>query len=123
MSYGIEDLALVFEKTDGCCRYCEKQLAWGNYGQPGRRGAWVIDHSVPLARGGTDYLRNLWPACGECNLDKGTLTGSEYMRQIESPAAEPRSQNFGDLIAGLVLGGLALALFKALFSPPRNQPR
>lgn len=123
MSYDIEDLTLVFEKTDGNCRYCEKQLAWGNYGQGARRGAWVVDHSVPLSRGGTDYFRNLWPACIECNLDKGTLTGSEYMRQIEGPASRLRSPDFGDLIAGIVLGGLALAFLKALFSPPQNQPR
>jgi len=121
MSRDVEDLTLVFEKTDGYCRYCGKQLAWGNYGQPGRRGAWVIDHSVPLSRGGTDQLRNLWPTCIKCNLEKGALTGPEYMRQVEGSVSRPGSPEFGGLIAGIVLGVLVLVLLKALSSPPQNQ--
>ncbi len=85
MSWTSETINNVFDKTDGYCRYCGKRIYWKNYGRPGERGAWEIDHSVPMAIGGTDNLRNLWPACIECNRDKGTTTGPQYLRLFEQP--------------------------------------
>ncbi len=116
MSAGLsdEDLSDIFDKTDGCCRYCGKQLAWGNYGRVGARGAWEVDHSVPRSRGGTDYFRNLWPACVACNTEKGTLTGSEYMRTYADSGSYRAGPGLGELVGGIVAAGLALALLGAL---------
>lgn len=36
-----------------------------------------VDHIVPLARGGTDDIRNLRTACADCNGGKGTLGGKD----------------------------------------------
>jgi len=47
-----------------------KKLALTNYGMPREKGAWEIDHSNPVSRGGTNYLRNLVPACISCNRSK-----------------------------------------------------
>ncbi|MGD0496198.1 MAG: HNH endonuclease signature motif containing protein [Candidatus Bathyarchaeia archaeon] len=47
-------------------------------GRLGKRGAWEVDHSRPLSRGGTDYLRNLVPSCVECNRSKGDLGTREF---------------------------------------------
>jgi 5-methylcytosine-specific restriction endonuclease McrA len=41
-------------------------------------GAWEVDHIRPRSRGGTDYLRNLVPACIECNRSKGDLNSREF---------------------------------------------
>lgn len=91
MSFDDETLEAVFSKTSGTCRYCGKKLSFSNYGANGRRGAWVVDHANPVSRGGTDYLRNLWPACIECNLDKGDRTAQSYLR-----STEPRHTATGD---------------------------
>jgi 5-methylcytosine-specific restriction endonuclease McrA len=56
----------IFERTDGRCHLCSKPLALSNYGRLGRRGSWEVDHSKPRARGGTDRLSNLLPACPAC---------------------------------------------------------
>jgi len=80
MGYTDEELSYVFDKNDGYCWHCGKKLAWKNYGRPRERGAWEVDHSLPLSRGGTDYLRNLVPACIECNRIKGNLTSQELER-------------------------------------------
>ena len=32
---------------------------------------WTVDHRIPIARGGTDFLANLFPCCGTCNSSKG----------------------------------------------------
>ncbi len=120
--YDSELLGEIFDKTDGQCRYCGKQLSWGNYGRVGERGAWEVDHSVPLSRGGTNYYRNLWPACVGCNTEKATLTGSEYMRSTGTTGTGKSGPDLGDVIAGIVVGGLALAALGALLKRDGSTP-
>lgn len=45
----------------GLCFYCKKPIV----------GAWVTDHVIPLARGGTSSYTNLVVCCWGCNKDKG----------------------------------------------------
>ena len=71
----------VYDKTGGCCRYCGKQLAIKNYGARGEHGAWVIDHSIPKSKGGTDHMNNLFPACCDCNEEKGDQTGDSFLKK------------------------------------------
>lgn len=54
-----EWLALC-EKYGNCCLCCGEQKPL------------TEDHVIPLARGGTDYITNIQPLCGECNSRKGT---------------------------------------------------
>lgn len=121
--FNLEDLVDIFDKTEGNCRYCGKQLSWSNYGRVGERGAWEVDHSVPLSRGGTDYYRNLWPACVSCNTEKGTLTGHEYMRSAKSTEASRSGPDLGEIIGGIVVAGLALAFLDALIRREGSTPR
>ncbi len=116
-----EELAVVFEKTEGACRYCGKRLSWSNYGRVGARGAWEVDHSVPVSRGGTNYYRNLWPACVACNTDKGTLTGSEHMRDEVVASPNHHGVGLGEILGGLVIAGLGLLVLNALSQKP-NRP-
>lgn len=37
-----------------------------------------VDHIVPVALGGTDDRRNLAPACGRCNVEKGNRTPEQW---------------------------------------------
>src|SRR6059036_3757981 len=111
MQWDDETLDWVYGKTDGYCRYCEKKLSRLNYASPGERGAWEVDHSVPLSLGGTDYFSNLWPACIDCNRDKGTLTGSQYLRQLDGPR---RSGSGDGIVANLAGAFLLYLLYKAL---------
>ena len=60
----------IYDKNSGYCVHCGKKLAFTNYGKPGRKGAWEVDHSNPLSKGGTNYLRNLVPSCIPCNRKK-----------------------------------------------------
>lgn len=52
--------------ASGVCSYC---------GNP----AEVVDHIVPVARGGTRFRRNLAAACWLCNSEKSDMTLGEWM--------------------------------------------
>ena len=115
--YDDERLSLVFDKTDGDCAYCGKQLAWSNYGLTGARGAWEVDHRKPLSRGGTDHMNNLSAACVYCNREKGNLTARQFDSLFEPSPRGPSQPNLWD---GLVAVGV-LALFASLLSQKPNQ--
>jgi len=74
MNLSTEQLKKIFQKYKGRCAYDGKKLSWNNYGKIGSWGAWEVDHSKPKSKGGTDYLRNLAPACIECNRNKSNKT-------------------------------------------------
>jgi hypothetical protein len=60
--------ARVFEHTDPHCLYCR------THGVP-----LVLDHALPVSRGGSNHPANLLPACERCNTSKGAKTFAEYM--------------------------------------------
>jgi 5-methylcytosine-specific restriction endonuclease McrA len=45
------------------------------------------DHRLPLARGGTNFITNILPACSRCNRRKRLLTEGEFRARL---AAEKR---------------------------------
>jgi len=48
------------------CAYC------------GRENAVVVDHVIPVSRGGTNDRTNLAPACWPCNSEKSDATPEEW---------------------------------------------
>lgn len=59
-----------FDSIGNVCFYC------------GQDGKLSIDHVLPLARGGTNDIENILPACKSCNSRKHTRTGQEFMFSI-----------------------------------------
>jgi hypothetical protein len=41
-----------------------------------------LDHYIPLARGGTNFIGNIVPACRGCNRRKSTRTGEEFLASL-----------------------------------------
>lgn len=74
----LEWLALVIAWC--CCAYC------------GAEGKMTRDHATPLARGGSNDIGNILPACKRCNSKKGTLTADEYRARLreEGPSMDER---------------------------------
>lgn len=110
MPYTDEELNYIYDKTGGYCYYCGKKLAFTNYGKPKRRGAWEVDHSNPISRGGTDYYRNLFPSCIPCNRSKRDRTRQQFRKKFKK-----RKKSFleGLFILGALLIGLgALVAYK-----------
>ena len=100
MRFTDEVINYVYDKNDGYCSYCEKKLAFVNYGKPRKQGAWHIEHSNPRIRGGSDYLRNLVPACINCNMDKFTLKGGYYKKKFKPKTLGGKVVDFFGLSPG-----------------------
>ena len=120
MGYTLEQKKTIFKKTDGRCHICHKKLTFKNYGIPDTRGCWEIDHSKPKSKAGTNYMRNLLPACIICNnLKNNSSTRSArakhgFKKAPLSKEKKNEKQRDNKIIGGIVgasLGG-------ALLGPP-----
>jgi 5-methylcytosine-specific restriction endonuclease McrA len=69
---GIELYWIVNSKCNNKCRYCGKQLS---------RRTMTFDHVIPLSRGGMHEVSNLVICCYQCNIDKGSLTLTEFLKE------------------------------------------
>src|SRR5258708_28804254 len=93
MRYDEETRKAIYAKTNGLCHLCWKPIAFSNYGAHGTRGAWEVDHSVPVSEGGTDHLNNLFSSHTACNRSKqaaSSLSAPRGPRQTPPPRAAPR---------------------------------
>jgi len=114
MQFDDELLNQIFEKTDGHCYHCGKKLAWQNYGNSNGKGGWEVDHSIPVSKGGTDHLNNLFPSCVPCNRSKTTLTSRQYKRTMETSSNNSKEDPWAALLlaGGLLLGAIIINRLK-----------
>lgn len=75
--HSLGEVLAIFKKQSGKCAYF---LACGNRLQPVRNG-FHVDHIEALARGGTNYIRNIQLCCATCNLQKGAKDPISFARQ------------------------------------------
>lgn len=104
-------LRRIYDKTDGRCHICHSKLSFKSYGIRSATGSWHIEHSVPRAHGGSNHLNNLFPACIDCNLDKGTLPTRVvrgYCGNTRAPYSRAKKEQIRDdnTGAGVLIGGL-----------------
>ncbi len=71
-SFTAADLAWLFDKQRGRCGYCPALLAPGDC---------ETDHIRPIARGGSNYRRNLQLLCVRCNRSKGAKDPLDFARE------------------------------------------
>jgi 5-methylcytosine-specific restriction endonuclease McrA len=106
MTHDSEKLKRIYDRTQGYCHICHKKLSFSNYGSRGTRGSWHIEHSVPKAKGGTDHLNNLFAACIDCNLDKGTYTTQTARRRAGQTRAPLSKKKVAEIRTNRTVGGL-----------------
>lgn len=69
----------LFQQANGCCRYCRKEMHWDEF---------TVDHIIPVARGGTSRVSNLWAACKRCNCLKGKTTPLRFFAHVHQRGAQ-----------------------------------
>lgn len=111
MAFNEEVLNQIYERTSGYCHICHKKLAFKNYGKLGARAAWEVEHSIPQAKGGSDRINNLYPACISCNRSKGassTASARAKNGKTRAPLSLEKRKNAktGNAVAGGTLGAM-----------------
>lgn len=117
--YSNDELNQIYDRTSGKCHLCHKKVAFKNYGAHGARGAWHVEHSRPLAKGGTDRMSNLYAACISCNLQKHTFTtrtARSWVDKTKAPLSRERRE--GAKQKNAVGGGVIGAGLGAAFAGP-----
>lgn len=69
------DRQKVFEKYNGHCAYCGKEIDIKNM---------QVDHIIPVRKGGKDLLENYTPACRRCNHYKRTYDIEQFRELIST---------------------------------------
>jgi HNH endonuclease len=116
MTFTNAELRWIYDRTTGYCHLCQKKRAFTNYGRPGRKGAWEVEHSRAQAHGGTHRLNNLYAACIPCNREKGVRstksvrTQNGYTKAPLSRVARTTARS-GNALGGALLGALPGAAF------------
>lgn len=102
--FSAEERKRIFDKTDGICHLCNGTLAFSSYGGRGVRGKWEIEHSIPIAKGGTDHFNNLFPAHVRCNKIKSDREKRTVRRELGY------YQQDDTLTLGQVIGGTLMLI-------------
>lgn len=71
-SHTIVEVRQMYADQDGRCAYCEVEL----------NGRYVVEHMIPLSRGGRDDWTNLAIACALCNNRKYNRTTEEFFADM-----------------------------------------
>ena len=80
-SFTYKDWLAIVERSGGRCAYC------------GVEASLQVDHRTPLARGGTNGVENILPACGTCNQRKHTQTEAEFRARLAAEEDPPPPYN------------------------------
>src|SRR5690242_8176235 len=114
----------VYDRTSGYCHLCHRKLSFLNHGKLGRKGAWHVEHHRPRALGGTDDIGNLYPACIDCNLEKGTRstrTVRAWNGKKRAPLCREKrieAKESQAAMGGFLLGGCGFVIGKNISSNP-----
>ena len=72
-SFTARDRQRIYRKTKGHCYLCGEFIDFDSF---------EIEHRIPLAKGGTNELSNLYCACHCCNTIKHDIYPREFMEKI-----------------------------------------
>ena len=92
----------IFDRTDGRCHLCEKNLALSNYGRLGARGAWEVD---PLGCARTWRHQSAQQPPARLPLVQPLKAGHDHARGARAPRAYPQADVGGADATGAVASG------------------
>ena len=68
------DRLQIYRKTRGHCYMCGEFIDYDKF---------EIEHRIPLAKGGTNDMNNLFCSCHTCNNLKGSIAPADLMEKIK----------------------------------------
>lgn len=71
--FSVKERAIIYRKTQGHCYLCGEFVDFDSF---------EIEHKVPLSKGGTNELSNVFCACHCCNTIKHDIYPKEFFEKI-----------------------------------------
>ena len=72
-AFSLQERKEIYDMYDGHCAYCGYKIRYDEM---------VIDHILPISKGGSNKIENLFPSCGDCNAYKYNLTLGEFRVKV-----------------------------------------
>lgn len=91
-SYTKEERKIIYDKTEGHCYLCGKFVAFDSF---------EVEHRIPISKGGTNELSNLYPSCHICNTIKQDIYIQDFMERITSIFMYQMKMKYGKCGKGL----------------------
>lgn len=80
-SHTLKEWRALVRRYEGYCLCCKKHFGFDRL---------TLDHVVPLAKGGSDYIANAQPLCQSCNAAKSDHHATDYRETWGQPlTADP----------------------------------
>ena len=80
---------IIYNKNKGRCAICGKFVPFDEF---------TIDHIIPLAKGGTNELKNLQCTCKTCNLIKQDILPEDLMGKLTEIVLYQMRKSYDDLL-------------------------
>jgi len=100
----------IFKASNGVCHLCKKPVALDQYNNHDHDRGWHVDHSRPIANGGTHHPNNLRAAHIKCNRDKSDIPAGEFRAKVKEQQAEYNRRLWGQATLAGVAGIILIAL-------------
>ncbi len=117
--FDMDERKQILKKTKGICACCGKKLTWQTM---------TVDHMIPLSRGGSNMLHNLYPLCESCNTAKSDflyVPSDFYLAMDAQKGKDTYGRDFEDFFSKIFLDypiekyPLISPAVLALFCPPQ----
>lgn len=81
--FGKAHFIFIYERDEGRCNHCKSSLNVGDRGM-NKDESPVLDHIIPLSKGGEHNANNVQLLCNKCNTIKGSSVNNIDLLKIKS---------------------------------------
>lgn len=85
--FSAKDRLDIYRKTEGHCYLCGEFVDFDSF---------EVEHFIPVSKGGSNHLKNLFPACHCCNSIKHDIYPKEFMDKITQIFLYQMQKKYGD---------------------------
>lgn len=85
--FSAKDRLAVYRKTEGHCYLCGEFVDFDSF---------EVEHRIPISKGGTNGLDNLYCSCTTCNDIKRDIYPKEFMEKITQIFLYQMQKEYGD---------------------------
>ena len=99
--FSAKDRLAVYRKTEGHCYLCGEFVGFDSF---------EVEHHMPISKGGTNGLDNLYCSCTTCNAIKRDIYPKEFMEKISQIFLYQMQKGYGDSLDWKVAHRLLVAM-------------